>query len=395
MRHHWIVQVIFICLCGFALTVSMKNSIADFFIGIAFLFSLYGVYRGEADWNLKAIRRYIIPIFIFFLGFFLLIFASSDIVISTKAFWRYFNRMFPFFIVLLFIKERKQLLILFVCAIGSLWIDNLYAIYQGIAFYMDGQQYIRAAGISGDVIALGGFLLIYLPIFFLLVQDEKFKKRLFVYLGLTAVGLVALVFNGTRIAWLVAGILLPLSAILYGKNIKKRVGCLVVLYLIAGGIAYQFPFIAERIHSFVDVNNISNQGHYLIKASTIEMIRDKPLLGHGLGFYPEVFNAKYISEETKRVENHISHAHNDTLLIWAETGIVGIILFWLMFGSFLFFSFKSWYKDRQIEDLMFFMVTLAAAMHGVTDTRFGMHQVMKMYFFLMAVYLKYRYSVYR
>lgn len=154
-------------------------------------------------------------------------------------------------------------------------------------------------------------------------------------------------------------------------------------------MGYQVPFIQERLQSFADIDNISNKGHYSINMSAWNMIKDRPLLGHGLGFFPEVFNDRYISDETKRVEGHISHAHNDTLLMGAETGMIGILAFWWMFGNFLYFSLSYWRKERRIEHLMFFLVTLAAVLHGFTDTRFGMHQVMKLYFFLMAIYLNY------
>lgn len=382
-------QGIFLLMCGFAATVGMANAIADLCTGIALVIGIFLLKKERLSLDLQMAKPFLRAMGIFFFIYFLLIFASGDIALSAKAYWRYFNRMFPFFLVLFFIREPKRLCILFACAVGALFIDQWVVIYKGYAFFLQEHTFIRAAGASGDVIAQAGFMLIYLPVMILLLRQAETYQKGFLYALLLFTGGVALLFNGTRIAWVITLMILPVGIFLYGKNIKRWCFLFFIFYLAVGWMGYQVPFIQERLQSFADIDNISNKGHYSINMSAWNMIKDRPLLGHGLGFFPEVFNDRYISDETKRVEGHISHAHNDTLLMGAETGMIGILAFWWMFGNFLYFSLSYWRKERRIEHLMFFLVTLAAVLHGFTDTRFGMHQVMKLYFFLMAIYLNY------
>lgn len=387
-------QLVFLCMCGFALTIEIKPAIPDTLTGIAILLGIVILMIKQKKLEMISFREnpYLRAIGIFFIAYFFLIFISGDLIVGGKAYWRYFNRMFPFFVVLLFIKNKKYLWILFFCALTGLFINNIYIVYNGILGTVAGDPYMRTAGFNKDIIGTGGFLLIYLPVLLNLFIYEKNSLRKYCYFVALVIGVAALIFNATRIAWVSMGIVCIFSIWLYGKNIKKMSLIFLVLCLSIGFWGHNISFVQNRIHSFTNMEDLSNQGHYSINLSAFRMIEDKPLLGWGLGQFPLVFNQQYITEATKKVEGHISHAHNDTLTMGAENGIVGIAFFWLMFGSFLFYSLKAWRESRRIEDLMFFAVTLAAVIQGFTDTRFGMHAVNKLYFLLIAVYVNYRFG---
>lgn len=385
-------QLLFLCMCGFALTIEIKPAIPDTLTGIAILLGIVILIIKREKSETASFRKspYLRVIGIFFIAYFFLIFVSGDLIVGGKAYWRYFNRMFPFLAVLFFVKNKKHLAILFFCVLAGLFVNFLYVIYQGSIMAAAGASYIRIGGFDKDVIGTGGFLLIYLPILLILCIQESCKKIKYMYLLMFLSGIAALIFNGTRIAWLAIGIVGIVTVWLYGKNLKKAMIVLLLLCTGIGLVGQNAEFVQKRIQSFTNITDISNQGHYAINHSAFRMIEDRPLLGWGLGQFPLVFNQQYITEETKKVEGHISHAHNDTLTMGAENGMVGIAFFWLMFGSFLFYSLKAWRESRRIEDLMFFAVTLAAVIQGFTDTRFGMHAVNKLYFFLIAVYINYR-----
>lgn len=386
-------QLVFLCMCGFALTIESKTAIPDTFTGIALCLSvgLFIIQKKKNNITYK-INPYLRVIGIFFCMYFLSIFISGDIVVAAKAYWRYLNRMIPFFLVLFFVREKKSLCIILICSMITLFIDSILVVYNGIILAKSGATFIRASGLSTDVIGTGGFLLIYLPLMLVFVIHETYIKRRCFYILMLIIGVAALLFNGTRIAWVAILLVCIVTIGLYGKNIKRLGSLFFVGCFLLGIMGYNQPFIQDRIYSFTNMQTTSNQGHYSINKSAFEMIADKPILGWGLGQFPIIFNKQYISAETQKIEGHISHAHNDTLTIGAENGIVGIFVFWLMFGSFLYYSLKAWHKSKRIEDLMFFVVTLAAVIQGLTDTRFGMHAVNKLYFLLVAVYLNYRYG---
>jgi tetratricopeptide (TPR) repeat protein len=75
----------------------------------------------------------------------------------------------------------------------------------------------------------------------------------------------------------------------------------------------------------------SANGRIPVWNSTWDMIRDKPLTGHGHG----TFNAKYMLYQAEYFETHpeskyadladnVLHPFNEYLLVWAEHGIIGI-----------------------------------------------------------------------
>jgi len=71
--------------------------------------------------------------------------------------------------------------------------------------------------------------------------------------------------------------------------------------------------------------------------NTLEMIKDRPILGFGLGnhkvFYP-IYHRKAVVEKVFSEEAQLHNVHNDYLQIFSETGIIGFL--------FLAFLFTLW-----------------------------------------------------
>jgi tetratricopeptide (TPR) repeat protein len=73
-------------------------------------------------------------------------------------------------------------------------------------------------------------------------------------------------------------------------------------------------------------------------SATIEMIKDKPVLGSGIGTFKIVYPA-YRKPEIIMIEGRSNtetdHAENEFLEVWSEEGIVGLlILLWFLFAIF-------------------------------------------------------------
>ncbi|MFN4227266.1 MAG: O-antigen ligase family protein [Candidatus Ratteibacteria bacterium] len=82
---------------------------------------------------------------------------------------------------------------------------------------------------------------------------------------------------------------------------------------------------------------------YFIWTGTFRMILKKPLFGYGFGnfifFYPYFRVRKYfLQPESTPVTNH---SHNEYLEIWAETGIIGLLLFLIFIFSFIITSIRN------------------------------------------------------
>ena len=382
---------IFWCLCGFALMVCINAAIADFFTGVAVFFTIIRFIKKVPGINIP--KEYLLAIGIFLGFFFILLFLNDQILISLKVYWRYLNRMIPLFVIISIINEKKKIIIISLFLFGGMTINNIAAIYKGVYLILEQYTYIRTSGFDNNIIGLAGELLIYIPILGILAFDKaKGRFHIYVYVGLF-IGIVAFLLNGTRMAWLIMLILLPYM--LYEKNVNvRKIGVfLILLFFSLGIISYNVPAIQNRISSITSKQDTSNQGHFFIVKDSIEMIKDAPLLGVGLGNFKEVFNEKYISEKTKVLQpKGVNHAHNTIVTIGAETGIIGVSAFCFMFGSFLFYSWQGWKKEKKDVDLMFFIITLAHLLQGLTDFSFGLHQTMKIYFCLLGLYIQYRYN---
>jgi len=69
--------------------------------------------------------------------------------------------------------------------------------------------------------------------------------------------------------------------------------------------------------------------------NTLEMIRERPLLGSGTGSFGAAYRQKVAGQSGWRAENLSSDPHNQYLKIAAEHGLVGLAVFlWLIVSAF-------------------------------------------------------------
>lgn len=99
-----------------------------------------------------------------------------------------------------------------------------------------------------------------------------------------------------------------------------------------GAIAIMSVILIGKISS----NTIQSSQVYdraKIWQGTILMIKDKPVLGHGVGSFMGTYGHKYYAG--RRTEQKFTYAHNCILQITAETGLLGFFTFlWLFIAIF-------------------------------------------------------------
>jgi len=77
-----------------------------------------------------------------------------------------------------------------------------------------------------------------------------------------------------------------------------------------------------RNHSIEDLSSIGQRLYFAKK--TVELIKEKPLLGWGTGAYHEQFCR--VADNDTWCQHGSFHPHNQYLFIWVEHGLVGLIL---------------------------------------------------------------------
>ena len=102
-----------------------------------------------------------------------------------------------------------------------------------------------------------------------------------------------------------------------------------------------------REMSTVKEISLSSDQRILVWQSTLNIFRDFPVIGSGLGTFASIFPA-YRSEAI--VKKVFSFAHNEYLQLLSEVGIVGFLIFCAGFAVFFFQTIKQLFKrhDRTV-----------------------------------------------
>lgn len=205
--------------------------------------------------------------------------------------------------------------------------DNIfgYNINYGRPYGIFQQPNVLASFMATSLI-LSGYLL------------AKFEdKRIRAFLLITALAnmwVISLAMSrvgylGTTIAVL---LLLPW---LWQKNKKC---CLLFLLSIAVGIS--LTSIKEDALQARDAKALKQDNRRVtMYLHSLELVKDKPLLGHGYGSFEKAFITSYAERakngEVAKLKQVLSHPHNDTLFWAVEGGIAPIFAMLLLIGAFL------------------------------------------------------------
>ena len=131
------------------------------------------------------------------------------------------------------------------------------------------------------------------------------------------------------------------------------------------------------------------KGRWEIYANTLQIIKDFPLLGSGLGTFIQVFPAY----RSFHVEGFVSHAENDFIQLASEVGLVGI---GLLAVAFLFLLYKAFSGIRKLspEDSRRYIGigglvgTLALLIHSMVERNIQIPANAFLFTFILALVLK-------
>lgn len=164
----------------------------------------------------------------------------------------------------------------------------------------------------------------------ILMRSRGFYRKL----GIVAVsaGGLALLFSFSRGGWLAFAVafMVLLFGFVRGGYVSTRGA--ILAFLAAGVVAIIFfPLIQARLIS-PEGSEAALDRVYLIKIAW-NMIKESPILGIGANTFMSVVNTYTRGPELSDVYLHM--VHNQYLLVFAETGIVGILAFlWLLIACF-------------------------------------------------------------
>jgi O-antigen polymerase superfamily len=245
-----------------------------------------------------------------------------------------------FFIIALCIRNKKTLFTMLAVFFVDFGIDNLVAFHQHFSGMTD-----RGWGFGSSVLTISGLMVMLVPIFCVILLDKEFpnyvKAAALWALGCVGFGMYG---NQSRGSWLFNMIMVPIVSLPY---VMKRFIHVVAVLAVLGGVIWGFSTQPQYVARFESITNTttdgSNLGRFEVWTSAINMFKDYPAIGVGIGQW----RTKY--EESYRLpsENqHLYHAHNNFIQLLSEVGILGLLGVLIFYGYMVIDNAKIWYRRR-------------------------------------------------
>lgn len=264
-------------------------------------------------------------------------------------------------------KVAQAILLSSVLAVGLIWRDIILIQNTGIDLF-DGENIYKVRATFGHKNLASAYLFLCLPIIgiqWAFAHHRGIKIGLAV-LGLTLIATILLL--QTRAVYLAFAVTFLLGGILYifiiaKSKINKR-----ILFI---GLGIGFFLVITFLFFFrqqLALMGQSGSGLERINAwkNTWEMIQEHMLFGVGAGnwqiWFPNYGMEKFYATNYSISEGitNFQRPHNDFLWVWAETGIVGGILYMTIFFQAIWLAFQNARKAVTVKDQLIFSMLLLA-----------------------------------
>lgn len=245
------------------------------------------------------------------------------------------------------------------------------------------ERFVRSGGLLGHPNAAATYLaattMMVLALIFT-VGDAAFGKAL--ALAAVGLGVVALILTFSRGGWVnlaVAGMIFAFLA-LHRKWLRWQ--HLVLLATILGLLLFMFR--EPILHRIFYSDYGSALSRIPLNIIAINMIKSHPWIGVGINNFM-VVAANYLTPET--YEAWLAPAHNKYLLVWSETGTIGILSFILFFLAVAREAWRNYRSDHRVVSVLgaALLAGLAGyAIHMLVD-RFGSRRPLQLLWFIAAL----------
>jgi len=288
---------------------SIKIALANLLLGGASVTWLAGLFRGRVVWRGAAIY---LPVAMYGVASVASVLLSMDPRVSLGELAGVLTlAVVPMTVTLLDGRWWDRMLAML---IGVATVSSAVGLWQ----YLHGASSLdhRLRGLANHYMTFSGWTLL---VVLLLVGDILFgrdRRRLVWTLPSLLLCATALVLSLTRGAWvgLAAGLVLAAAV---RKPIFLLVFPVVFVLLVVGG-----PYLVQgRIQSIFDVDDPSNHDRLCMAEAGLEMVRDRPLFGVGLGMVKPSYQ-QYRADDAERTR--VPHLHSNPIQLAAERGLVGL-----------------------------------------------------------------------
>ncbi len=219
-------------------------------------------------------------------------------------------------------EARATLLVRLLIAVGT--VMALYGLSQAFAY---GPAY-RIAGTS-SYMTFGGQLMLICILALSQILFHPPSRHWFWLVPAFMILLIALVGTQTRNAWLGFLIACPILLTLRHRAFLLGLPLLCVTLFVLAPSAVQ-----DRIRSFGNLQDLSVQQRLFMWCSGLQMIRDYPWTGVGMGSMREMEKRYRAPDAPFAPDRRLSHLHNNVVQIAADRGLIGLgswAMIWIVF----------------------------------------------------------------
>lgn len=295
-----------------------------------------------------------LPIILFSLVLILSLFISGTKTASLQDFMIFFSYILIFFLITNNLNKKVDFnsFIRLFFIISSL--VSIYTIIQYYGFDPYLSDLYRLSSTIGQKNWISNYLAMIFPIVFSYFLLEKAKKNKLKYFFLLSILYITLMICQSRGIWISISFTLILAIYIIFKfklfkifqENKRWLILLLISFLIITAIySTDNPLnksaitVPQRALSTFDKQDPSINTRLLIWKTTFEMIKDRPILGFGIGSFKANYldyQAEILKDDPYYIKYSVKagEAHNEYLQIWAELGIIGLGLFLLIFYFF-------------------------------------------------------------
>ena len=379
----WIAIMITLMACFTRLSMAA----GQVFYVIAILLSIFYIWKHRHDLYVPSyVKKYSKTFALMLLLLLPSAVLTNNIAVGLPEFINVWLWRIPvFFVIALCIRDKKTLFTMLAVFFVDFGIDNLVAFYQHVSGMTD-----RGWGFGSSVLTISGLMVMLVPIFCVILLDSAFpsyvKASALWALGCVGFGMYG---NQSRGSWLFNMIMVPIVSLPY---ILKRFGCVVAVLATLGGIVWGFSTQPQYVARFESITNTttdgSNLGRFDVWTSSINMFKDHPVTGVGIGQWRTIYEASY---RLPTENQHLYHAHNNFIQLLGEVGLLGLLGVLIFYGSIIVDNFVVWFKNRDPYSLCAMIAVICYVfVFGQIEYTLDNSSGMRIMYFMLATMLQLR-----
>lgn len=379
----WIAIMITLMACFTRLSMAA----GQVFYVIAILLSIFYIWKHRHDLYVPSyVKKYSKTFALMLLLLLPSAVLTNNIAVGLPEFINVWLWRIPvFFVIALCIRDKKTLFTMLAVFFVDFGIDNLVAFYQHVSGMTD-----RGWGFGSSVLTISGLMVMLVPIFCVILLDSAFpsyvKASALWALGCVGFGMYG---NQSRGSWLFNMIMVPIVSLPY---ILKRFGCVVAVLATLGGIVWGFSIQPQYVARFESITNTttdgSNLGRFDVWTSSINMFKDHPVTGVGIGQWRTIYEASY---RLPTENQHLYHAHNNFIQLLGEVGLLGLLGVLIFYGSIIVDNFVVWFKKRDPYSLCAMIAVICYVfVFGQVEYTLDNSSGMRIMYFMLATMLQLR-----